>query len=82
MKWHIYILSCADNSLYTGITTNIERRMAQHQAGTGAKYTKGRGPFKLVYREDAACRASASRREYEIKTLSRAEKLDLISSFA
>lgn len=77
MTWHVYILRCSDDSLYTGITTDIDRRIAQHQSGTGAKYTRNRGPFALIYHEDFPCRASASRREYEIKSLSRADKLEL-----
>lgn len=82
MDWTVYILRCADHSLYTGITTDIDRRIDQHSNGTGAKYTKNRGPFQLVYREGFPCRSSASKREYEIKSLNRAEKIALISDFA
>ena len=79
MNWYLYILKCADESLYTGITTDIPRRIEQHTAGTGAKYTKGRGPFQLVYRETCEDKAAASRREWEIKRLNRADKLKLFS---
>jgi putative endonuclease len=78
-EWVVYILRCADDTLYTGITNNLENRLAAHEAGTGAKYTKGRGPFRLCYKEGCADRAAASRRELEIKALSRAEKLALSS---
>lgn len=80
MGWYIYILECADSTYYTGITTDIERRIAAHTAGTGAKYTKGRGPLNLIYQEECADRSSASKREIEIKSLSKAQKLVLISS--
>ena len=78
MTWTVYILECADGSLYTGITTNITRRMAEHKAGKGAKYTKGRGPFRLAYSETYARRGEACRREIEIKSLDRATKLKLL----
>lgn len=77
MSWCVYILECADNTYYTGITTDIERRIEEHQTGKGAKYTKGRTPLKLIYSEKHADRSSASRREMEIKALSRAEKTSL-----
>ncbi|PCI55218.1 MAG: endonuclease [Alphaproteobacteria bacterium] len=79
MGWYVYILECADATYYTGITTDIERRIAAHEAGTGAKYTKGRGPLNLIYEEECADRSSASKREIEIKALSKAQKLALIS---
>ena len=79
MHWIVYILECADNSLYTGITNHLDRRIAAHAAGKGARYTKGRGPFRLVYRETCAGRAEASRRETAIKLLNRAKKLQLFS---
>ena len=77
VHWIVYMLECADNSLYTGITNNLERRLAAHAAGKGARYTKGRGPFRLVYRETCAGRAEASRRETAIKLLNRAKKRQL-----
>ncbi|MCF6274690.1 MAG: GIY-YIG nuclease family protein [Robiginitomaculum sp.] len=78
-KWCVYIVRCADATLYTGITNGLEKRLQAHSGGTGAKYTKNRRPVELVYREAAADRSAASKREYVIKRLSRAEKLDLIS---
>jgi putative endonuclease len=79
MHWTVYMLECADNTLYTGITNDLGRRMAEHKAGKGASYTKGRGPFRLVYQEICEGRAEASRRETAIKLLSRAKKLRLFS---
>ena len=74
MNWVVYMLECADKSLYTGITTNLERRLAEHAAGKGAKYTRGRGPFRLVYSETCAGRAEATRRETAIKLMDKAKK--------
>jgi putative endonuclease len=79
MNWQVYIILCSDGSLYTGITTNIERRFAQHLDGTGAKYFRGRAPLRLVYLEAGHDRASASRREARIKRLSVVEKRQLIA---
>ena len=73
------MLECADKSLYTGITTNLERRLAEHAAGKGAKYTRGRGPFRLVYSETCAGRAEATRRETAIKWMDKAKKRLLFS---
>ena len=80
MNWIVYILQCADGTLYTGITNDLERRMAEHEAGQGAKYTKGRGPFKLLHQEICQDRGLASRREFEIKSLDRKAKLLLVST--
>jgi putative endonuclease len=77
MKWCVYILECADGSLYTGITNNIKRRLEQHGKGAGAKYTRGRLPVTLLYSEKYIDRASAARREAQIKKLSRLEKIGL-----
>jgi len=77
VHWIVYMLECADGSLYTGITTNLDRRMADNAAGKGARYTKGRGPFRLVYSETCQGRAEASRRETAIKLLDRVKKLQL-----
>lgn len=77
MNWTVYILECNDNSLYTGITNNLERRITQHETGKGAKYTRSRGPFRIVYTESFSGRGDASRREYEIKQLPKQEKLKL-----
>ncbi len=79
MGWYVYILECSDTTYYTGITTDIERRIDEHTAGIGAKYTKGRGPLKLMYQEEYTDRSSASKREIEIKSLSKAQKFSLIS---
>ena len=77
MKWQIYIIECRDGSLYTGITVDLEKRLAAHNAGKGAKYTNSRRPVQLVYREDAANRSEASKRENAIKNLNRNDKLAL-----
>ncbi len=78
--WYVYILKCADSTYYTGITNNIEKRIACHENGHGAKYTKGRGPFKLVFQESHPDRSRASQREREIKKLSLNQKKHLIES--
>lgn len=80
MKWTVYILECADGTLYTGITNDLDRRMAEHEAGKGAKYTMGRGPLQLVYQEVCQDRGLASKRENEIKALDRNAKLQLIGA--
>ena len=80
MNWQVYIILCSDDSLYTGITTDIERRFAQHIAGTGAKYFRGREPQHLVYLENDHNRSSASRREAQIKKLRPVDKRRLIAS--
>jgi putative endonuclease len=79
LNWTVYILQCADGTLYTGITNDLERRMAEHASGQGAKYTKGRGPFQLVYQEACEGRGLASKRENEIKSLDRKAKLALVA---
>ena len=76
--WYVYILRCSDGSLYTGISPDVEARLQAHHAGKGARYTRGRGPFELVYREPAGTRAEATRRERAIKRLTRQKKQDLI----
>lgn len=80
MKWQVYIILCSDNTLYTGITTDLRRRVDQHASGAGAKYFRGRRPVKVVYLESGHSRSTAGRREAEIKTLARAGKQTLISS--
>lgn len=75
--WIVYILKCADETLYTGITNDLAGRMARHGAGKGAKYTRGRGPCTLVYSEECATKGMALRREIEIKSLKRSQKLEL-----
>ena len=81
MPWYVYILRCGDNTLYTGITDNIPRRLTAHRSGRGAKYTRGRGPLTLVYVEEFPDRSAASRREWAIKRLSRFQKEHLLQSF-
>lgn len=78
--WVVYILRCADGTLYTGITNDLEKRVATHGAGLGAKYTRARLPVALLYSEPAESRGAATRREQEIKDLSRAGKLLLVES--
>lgn len=78
MAWFVYLLRCRDGSLYTGCTDNVERRLAVHQSGKGAKYTRSRLPVELVYQEPAADRSAALRREAAIKRLPRKEKLELL----
>ena len=80
MDWQVYIIRCSDGSLYTGITRDIERRLAQHGSSAGAKYFRGRRPEAVVYLEGGHDRSSASRREAQIKQLRRTDKLRLISS--
>lgn len=80
MTWQVYIILCSDDSLYTGITTDLQRRFDQHASGRGAKYFRGRRPLQVVYREQGHTRSSAARRELEIKEMSRPEKCLLISS--
>jgi len=77
-KWSVYLLRCADGSLYTGITKDVKRRCQQHSAGTASRYTRSRLPVKMVYQEAAAHRSLALKREAAIKALTRAEKLALV----
>ena len=80
-NWSLYIIEASDASLYTGITTDVERRFAEHLEGPrGARYFNGRNPLRIIYREDGHSRSSASRREAEIKKLSRRAKQRLIAS--
>ena len=76
--WYVYILRCGDGSLYTGITPDVEARLQAHHAGKGARYTRGRGPFELLYQEPAGTQADATRRERAIKRLTRDKKQALI----
>ncbi len=79
-NWSLYIIEASDASLYTGISTDVERRFDEHSKGPrGARYFNGRNPLRIVYREDGHSRASASRREAEIKKLSRGAKQQLIA---
>ena len=78
LAWWVYLLRCGDGSLYCGVTTDLVRRTAQHSAGTGARYSRGRGPLTLVYAETQPGYGLALRREAAIKRLSRSQKEDLI----
>ncbi|MDD5166018.1 MAG: GIY-YIG nuclease family protein [Candidatus Omnitrophica bacterium] len=78
MPWHVYIVECHDETLYTGITTDISRRIAEHNAKKGAFYTKNKTPVKLVHQEAMASQSEARKREAAIKRLKRSEKLELI----
>ena len=79
LSWYVYILECNDNSLYTGITNNLDKRITAHNSGKGAKYTKTRAPVRLVYKESYKTRKESLKREIEIKRLKRIEKLALIN---
>ncbi|MBE5946995.1 MAG: GIY-YIG nuclease family protein [Lachnospiraceae bacterium] len=76
---YTYIIKCKDGSLYTGWTNNLEKRLEAHNSGTGAKYTRTRHPVELMYYETFDTKEEAMSREYRIKKLSRAEKLNLIN---
>lgn len=78
--WYLYILRCRDGTLYTGITTDVEKRFEAHCSGKGAKYTRGRGPLELVYRETCQNHSQALKREWEIKAMSREKKQELIEN--
>ena len=79
-QWFVYILRCADNSLYTGVTLDVNKRLDQHNGinKNGAKYTHGRRPVKLVYQEAVISRSTACKREYAIRCLNKSQKEDLI----
>ena len=78
--WYLYILKCGDRTLYTGVTTDVEKRLQMHRKGTGAKYTRSRLPVRLVHREACGDRSDALRKEHAVKSLSRAEKEAYIKS--
>ena len=79
-QWFVYMLECADGSLYTGVSNDLARRVETHNAGKGAKYTRSRLPVKLVYTETAPDRGEALKKEIKMKQLSREEKLALLTS--
>ena len=81
-QWILYILECKDGTLYTGITDNLDKRIMMHQQGKGAKYTRGRGPFTLRYRENCENHSAALRREFAVKQLSRNEKMELCEQYS
>ena len=78
--WQVYLLRCADGTLYTGITTDLARRLAEHNAGRGARYTRSRLPAELVYAEPASDRSAAQRREYAIRRMPAAAKRRLLAT--
>lgn len=80
-NWYLYILRCGDDTLYTGITTDVEKRLEAHRAGKGAKYTRGRCPLELLYQELCGSHSDALRRELEVKALPREKKLSLIQNY-
>ena len=82
MTWSVYILRCADNSLYTGITTDLERRLQEHNQDNqkAARYTRARRPVELVYQEQCSDRSQASKREHQLKKMSRQQKLQLVTA--
>lgn len=80
LTWQVYMIFCSDDSYYTGITTDIERRFNQHAEGRGAKYFRGRRPQRVVFLESGHTRSSATRRELALKKLSHLEKQDLAST--
>lgn len=78
MPHHVYILECADGTYYTGYTTDVERRVAEHNAGTAAKYTRGRTPVEVIHTETYDSQSAAMQREYAIKQLRRPAKEKLV----
>ena len=79
--WSVYIIQCRDQTLYTGITNNLTKRLEMHESGQAAKYTKGRGPFKLVYQEFFENRSLSTKRELEIKKFKKEDKNKLIKGY-
>ena len=75
MRWCVYLLKCGDGTLYAGMTNDLDRRLAAHRAGKGARYTRGRGPLEVVHVENKRTRSAALRREAALKRLKRREKL-------
>lgn len=80
--WYLYILRCGDGSLYTGIAVDVDKRLAAHRSGKGAKYTRGRGPLEVVYREACENHSHALKRELEVKALPREEKEKILQTKA
>jgi len=77
MPWQVYIIQCKDNTLYTGITSNLSKRIRDHNSGNGCRYTKYRNPVKLIHSEDCATKSQALKRESYVKGLTRANKLKI-----
>ena len=80
MSWYVYVLRCGDGTLYTGITTDLDRRIREHNEGTGSRYTAARRPVTLLHQETAPDRSTAARREIAVKRMPRAAKLALVRS--
>lgn len=80
-KWYVYILQCGDQTLYCGVSDDVQRRLEIHRSGKGAKYTRGRGPLQVVYVEACASHSDALKREYAVKRLPRLKKLEMIESY-
>lgn len=80
-QWYVYLIRCKDGSLYCGCTNDLERRLSQHNNGTGSKYVRSRRPAHYVYFEEADNRSAASKREYAIKRMSKLDKEYLVSKF-
>ncbi len=80
-RWWVYLLRCADGTLYTGMAADVQQRLQAHRSGRGAKYTRGRLPVELAYQEECASRSAALRREAAIKRLRRGEKLKLAEAW-
>ncbi len=78
--WFVYILKCSDGSYYTGITNDLEKRLATHESGKGSKYVRAKLPFTLVHTEEFATKSEAARREFEVKKLTRTQKQTLIEN--
>ena len=79
-NWYVYILRCADGTLYTGITNDLDRRLKAHNAGTASKYTRVRRPVTMVYQKNADTKGDALRRELQIKSMSRQQKMALFNN--
>jgi putative endonuclease len=80
--WYVYMVRCSDETLYTGITNDLEKRIEAHNSGkNGARYTRSRGPVKLVYSEEAGTKSAAAKLEYKIKKMTREKKMKLVSNF-
>ncbi len=80
--WWLYVLSCGDGTLYTGVTTDVVRRFKQHAAGTASRYTRSRLPVRLIHRERCGDRSSALKKEYALKSLTRTEKEEYLKTHA
>jgi putative endonuclease len=81
-RWHLYVLKCGDGSYYTGVTTDIDRRVREHQEGKASRYTRTHQPVELIHREDCGSRSQALSRECAVKSLSREKKEELVGAEA